>query len=638
MRRYALLSAAVAVGVPAVMYAGQVNLQDTTPGVPQAGHLNITGTAIAGSVVGYSNTPTGIAYGGDFRSVSTSGRGVLGNASATTGVTYGGLFQSFSNQGRGIAGITSSLSGPTVGGFFTTNSVNGKGVQGSSNATSGLNYGVYGRNVSPAGFAIYGEGHGAFTGNLGLGTGTTPVGDRLVVNGNASISGTVSGNGSGLTNLNASALASGSVSDSLLSGNIARRDVSNDFVGKNSFTSNAGFGRVIEVISTADGMSGVRAIISGGSAIGLNSNATGTNSIGVRASGQSGGEFYGTQAVYAQGSARGVYGQAADADGIGVQGTAVGAGPSKGVYGRNASASGTSFGVYGQTSSPTGFGVFSEGHVGVTGNLGIGTGTTAPQNRLQIVDDNSATQGSLKVSNGSPSTSFLDLRTGIASYAGGTLANIGVAALAQSTDGSASYGVYGYAVGTGANYGIYGAADSGSLNWAGYFDGGLFAITASAGVKAFLIDHPLDPANKYLRHSSIESDERMNLYRGLVVTDNRGYATVTLPTWSDALNKDYLYQLTVIDDADSDSFTLAKVVQQVRNGMFKIRTSAPNTKVSWQISGVRHDPTSEYMPLEVEENKQGSARGKYLVPQAYGKDASFAIVQRPQAAVVKGRK
>lgn len=583
MRRYALLSAAVAVGVPAAMYAGQVNLQDTTPGVPQVGHLNITGTAIAGSVVGYSNTPTGIAYGGDFRSVSTSGRGVLGNASATTGVTYGGLFQSFSTSGRGIAGITSALTGPTVGGFFTTNSVNGKGVQGSSNATSGLNYGVYGRNVSPAGFAIYGEGHGAFTGNLGLGTGTTPVGDRLVVNGNASISGTITGNGSGLTGLNAGSLV-GTIADARLSANVPLLNAANVFTGSDNYFQNG----TVHVGSLPYSLFVGDVIVA--------SNPGGAG-ITIRAVGGSGTAHLGFQ---------GGPGAPAQLTWDGDLFKLIGNGPTRMT-------------------------------LGAAGNLHLGDGGEQPQLLNATAFNNASKVPAAKIGNGGEVADSYD-RVGVHTYATGNGLNVGVVADAVSSD-AASYGIVSVASGATDNYGVYGKGFNGSgSNYAGYFDGLLYAISASAGVKSFLIDHPLDPANKYLRHSSIESDERMNLYRGLVVTDNRGYATVTLPNWSEALNKDFLYQLTVIDDQDSDSFTLAKVVQQVRSGKFKIRTSAPNTKVSWQISGVRHDPTSEYMPLEVEENKKGSARGKYLVPEAYGKDDSFAIVQRPQAAVVKGRK
>lgn len=565
------------------MYAGQVNLQDATPGVAQVGHLNITGTAKAGTVVGYSDNPTGIAYGGDFRSVSTSGRGILGNASATTGVTYGGLFQSFSTSGRGIAGITAALTGPTVGGFFTSNSVNGKGVQGSSNATSGLNYGVYGRNVSPAGFAIYGEGHGAFTGNLGLGTGTTPVGDRLVVNGNASISGTITGNGSGLSNLSAAALT-GTIDDARLSANIPRLNASNTFTGGDTYLQN---GRL---------------------AVGSNPNHlyVGTMITASTASGGAG------MMVRAFGGGTAFYG----------------------FEGGNGTPSllkwdGTkwSFIANGPTAAT----------LSASGALSLGTTGETARLLNATAFSNSAKVPSAKIGNGGEVADNYD-RVGIHTYAVGDKVAASIIADAVSSD-SDSYGIIAAATGALNNYGVYGVAFAGSgNNYAGYFDGQLFATSASAGVKAFMIDHPLDPANKVLRHSSIESDERMNLYRGLVTTDSRGYATVTLPNWSSALNKDYLYQLTVIDDQDSDSFTLAKVVQQVKNGHFKIRTSAPNTKVSWQISGVRHDPTSEYMPLEVEEDKKGSARGKYLVPEAYGKDASFSIVQRPKPQLVKKSK
>ena len=43
--------------------------------------------------------------------------------------------------------------------------------------------------------------------------------------------------------------------------------------------------------------------------------------------------------------------------------------------------------------------------------------------------------------------------------------------------------------------------------------------------KPFVIDHPLDPANKYLYHASVESPDVMNIYNGNVVTDANGRAT-----------------------------------------------------------------------------------------------------------------
>ena len=43
----------------------------------------------------------------------------------------------------------------------------------------------------------------------------------------------------------------------------------------------------------------------------------------------------------------------------------------------------------------------------------------------------------------------------------------------------------------------------------------------TAGVKTFRIDHPLDPENKYLSHSSVESPDVMNIYNGNITTDSR---------------------------------------------------------------------------------------------------------------------
>ena len=68
----------------------------------------------------------------------------------------------------------------------------------------------------------------------------------------------------------------------------------------------------------------------------------------------------------------------------------------------------------------------------------------------------------------------------------------------------------------------------------------------SKGGGAFKIDHPLDPKNKYLYHSFIESPDRMNIYNGNTITDSKGFSTIQLPDYFETLNKDYRYQLTVI--------------------------------------------------------------------------------------------
>ena len=64
--------------------------------------------------------------------------------------------------------------------------------------------------------------------------------------------------------------------------------------------------------------------------------------------------------------------------------------------------------------------------------------------------------------------------------------------------------------------------------------------------KNFKIDHPLDPANKYLVHSCVESPDAKTLYDGTITTDTNGDGIVTLPSYFEALNRDVRYQLTVI--------------------------------------------------------------------------------------------
>jgi hypothetical protein len=82
---------------------------------------------------------------------------------------------------------------------------------------------------------------------------------------------------------------------------------------------------------------------------------------------------------------------------------------------------------------------------------------------------------------------------------------------------------------------------------AGYFEGDVHVTgTLSKSGGSFQIDHPLDPENKYLYHSFVESPDMMNVYNGNVTTDSRGFAHITMPDWFEALNGDFRYQLTTI--------------------------------------------------------------------------------------------
>ncbi len=150
--------------------------------------------------------------------------------------------------------------------------------------------------------------------------------------------------------------------------------------------------------------------------------------------------------------------------------------------------------------------------------------------------------------------------------------------------------------------------------YGGNFQGDLNVSGAIiAGTKDFKIDHPLDPANKYLVHASVESSEMMNIYTGNVTTDGQGQATVQLSEWFEVLNTDFRYQLTVIGQ-----FAQAIVAREIEHNQFEIKTSAPNVKVSWQVTGVRQDAYAKANPLVVEQEKDARLRGFYIHPELYG--------------------
>jgi hypothetical protein len=210
----------------------------------------------------------------------------------------------------------------------------------------------------------------------------------------------------------------------------------------------------------------------------------------------------------------------------------------------------------------------------------------------------------------------------------------GTAGVALATSGSAS-GVFGNSyspAGVGVLAGNSGggtalvatALGNGS---AGQFNGnvqisGSLTVTGSVskGGGSFKIDHPLDPANKYLSHSFVESPDMMNVYNGNVITDKQGRATVILPDYFEALNGEFRYQLTVIGQ-----FAQAIVSQKIAHNRFAIRTNKPLVEVSWQVTGIRHDAYAEAHRIPVDEDKPAAEQGYYLHPDAFGQPESKSI-------------
>lgn len=131
--------------------------------------------------------------------------------------------------------------------------------------------------------------------------------------------------------------------------------------------------------------------------------------------------------------------------------------------------------------------------------------------------------------------------------------------------------------------------------------------TLSKGSGTFKIDHPLDPYNKYLYHSFVESPDMMNIYNGNITTDEEGFATVDMPEYFDALNVEFRYQLTVIG-----SFSQAIVSQEIAENQFVIQTDQPNVKVSWQVTGVRNDTFAKDHRVVPEVDKEPENIGTLL--------------------------
>jgi len=150
-------------------------------------------------------------------------------------------------------------------------------------------------------------------------------------------------------------------------------------------------------------------------------------------------------------------------------------------------------------------------------------------------------------------------------------------------------------------------------------------------VKDFKIDHPLDPANKYLSHASIESSEMKNLYDGVAVLDASGSATVSLPDWFEAMNGDFRYQLTAMGAPGPN----LHIAQEISNGQFTIGGGQAGMKVSWQVTGVRHDAYANAHPLQVSVEKPEAERGYYLNPELYGAPAEKSLAAAHRARVMQ---
>jgi len=283
-------------------------------------------------------------------------------------------------------------------------------------------------------------------------------------------------------------------------------------------------------------------------------------------------------------------------------------------------------GVWGQTAA-SGFGVFGSTPTGGAGVAGL---TTSGANLGFGV----LGQANSTAANAAGVSGVIDSN---ADYSGGV----------RGYNGNASccgFGVVGFSAGQGIGIGGYAPNGFGVFgwspnNWAAWLDGAVTVTndlhvygTLYKGGGAFRIDHPLDPAHSYLQHSFVESPDMKNIYDGNVTTDSKGYAIVAMPKWFQALNKDFRYQLTILGHSPWD--TQARVWNELKNNRFTIRTNHGKVKVSWQVTGIRHDAYANAHRIQVVVPKTGEDAGKYAYPGLYGQPHSkgvTAIAGMPKA-------
>jgi hypothetical protein len=374
------------------------------------------------------------------------------------------------------------------------------------------------------------------------------------------------------------------------------------------------FGETTAATGINYGVRGEAASTSGAGVSGLASAATGiTHGVQGLSSSTAGRGVYGA-AVAGSGEAYGVFGLTFSTAGTGVKG-------------RAATTSGTTYGVYGEAESIDGIGVYGL-HIHLDGTAPglMGESNSTASYATAVVGQTTSTSPG-PYSSGVRGISLGTGSTGIGVWGSHESSGWGVFGYAPSGRGvyggtQSDTGVYGNAgASTGTNYGVYGRTQSPD-GYAGYFSGDVHVTgdLSASGTKPFKINHPLDPANQYLFHYSVESPEVLNQYTGNVTLNEDGTAWVTLPAWFEAINRDYRYQLTCIGD-----FAPVYTAQEIQDNRFQIAGGEPGLKVSWEVTALRSDPYLEYYDPPVEMDKPAEARGTYLHPEFFGQPPALGL-------------
>jgi hypothetical protein len=323
-----------------------------------------------------------------------------------------------------------------------------------------------------------------------------------------------------------------------------------------------------------------------------------------------------------------------------------------GVEGRSTSKSGvagissSSSGVFGLSGSGVGIDGSSSSNIGVFGRSSTGWGVHG-----RCFGNNTAVFGH---SGSDQAANDPNIRTGWGvdghspnnvGVHGGSIRSTGVFGTSETGFGvhgatTNNRAVFGHGLGENG-VGVWGTSDDGVAvlgesdnGTAGRFEGFvevLGDLTVAGRIKkqggGFRVDHPRDPANKYLNHSFVESDKMKNVYDGVAELGTDGTASVDLPEWFEALNGDFRYQLTPVGGAAPN----LHVAEEISENRFKIAGGEGGMKVCWQVTGSRKDPWAAANSFEVEEEKPQEERGRYLEPALHDapEEQSVMIASAP---------
>lgn len=491
-------------------------------------------------VAGYTKSPDGIGvrgnatngdqnFGGYFTASGLRATGLYasGNPVGPTEITYGGYFETDGSISRGVYGTATSDQGVNYGGYFESASSEGRGLYAQATSATGTTYGVAGQSVSPEGRAVW---------------------------------------------------------------------------GRNTSTTGVGFGGFFQSQSST-----------GRGVYGYASSPTGSNFGGYfRSDSSQGTAVYGiSTSTVVTGVIHGGYFEVASFNGKAVYGEATEPGPGSSMGGMFISRTHGGTGVYGQSINSTGNGIggdFRSNGTGGTAVYGLASATTGATYGGEFYNDSTSGIGVF----GHARASSGNTRGG--SFSAGGPDGIGVR-------GAADRGVFGL-----GRVGVWGE-NNGVSGWGVWSQGNFGA----SGNKAFRIDHPSDPENKYLLHYSIESPEVLNSYSGKVTLDENGEAVVEMPTYFASINKDPRYTLTPIgasmpllhiaEEVDEPTLKAAAALAPgavVPTVSFRIAGGVSGARVSWEVKAIRNDAWMRSRPSPVETEKTGSEKGKYLHPDLYG--------------------